>query len=778
MLTDSRYQYGSYTRRHFAGDILYGVVSFADLDALISPQFALVKDRWAERSKARLDPDLLREYTRQLTDAVRAAAVDDAFFEQITGVLPRLRRQVFGSEVDRVFVADARQGGDLPVQTDLDQSARLDDMLSGRTGAVLCLQDPRFFPLMQQDLSRVHSLGMQAYAVVSSTDSGIFPSPDTLRLLLSEDEVRLLYCEGPLDQIQGDCPEAEKTCILYYGERGLTDCRNLSVPAFVRCAPESLCGRALTGLLIQSGCCDLYIPPHFDILPMVPICRRTLASFRQYAGLSRRFGDACYRMSPEELYSAFPETFFSVYDEDGSRFPLGTVWPKTESRGSWSADYFSKRDQLLGSVLDDIPGIRRLGGWFRADSYEPGPVPWDARGAAEGILVHGALIEKHVDAQVIISDAQPVSPRLYVREHAQTGTHLVLNYLFFLTSRLASLYNQLRESRPMEQTKIQGGHLDYLLCRDGQQRTETFPLYRKACMALMDDGSFSFFHFRLGGGSCTVSGHTLRWEAEDVDPALPRDTAVFTPYASCPDAGQSKFTYTLPVGAGRINLVLLQGSLVCARDGDVLLPCFGVVLSLSRETGLPFLERCGFRPASDGYYVFADAPSVSVCLDPPEGFSQSQWDRVRWAYGGGLTLIHEGICCFSDEDTASSHLAQEGWLSPLSAQTQESDIASMVRHPRTAIGLNSKGQLFALVFSGRSSVSLGADYREMCALARRIVPDVTELMNVDGGGSSLLAIASQGHLYEYSWPSTSPASLSGMARPVNSLFVIHLSSDP
>ena len=379
---------------------------------------------------------------------------------------------------------------------------------------------------------------------------------------------------------------------------------------------------------------------------------------------------------------------------------------------------------------------------------------------------------------LIISDASPVSPRLYVREHAQGGTHLVLNYLFFLTSRLASLYNQLRKNRPMEQTTIQGGHLDYLLRRDGQERMETFPLYRKACMALMEDGSFSFFHFRLGGGACTINGHALRWEAGDVDPDLPGDTAVFTPYASCPDAGQSKFTYTRPVGANRINLVLLQGAVVCARDGDVLLPCFGVVLSLSRETGLPFLARCGFTPASDGYYVCAAAASVSVCLDPPEGFSQAQWDGVRWAYGGGLTLIHQGISCFSDSDTAAAHLAREGWLSPLSTQTQESDIASMVRHPRTAIGLNSKGQLFCLVFSGRSSVSLGADYREMCALARRIVPDVTELMNVDGGGSALLAIASQGHLYEYSWPSTSPASLSGMARPVNSLFVIHLSSNP
>jgi len=778
VLTDSRYTYGSYSRRQFAGDILYGVVSFADLDALISPHYALVSDRWAARHRGELNPDLLREYTEKLTEAVHDAAGDDASFEQIAGVLPILRRQVFGREVDRLFVEDAMHADLLPAQTILDQSARVNDMLSGRTSAVFFLQDPRFFPLMQRDLSLARSLGLSICAVVSSTDSGIFPSPEVLRRLLPEEEVHLLYCEGPLYQMQGDCPGTENACILYYGERGLTDCRNLNVPAFVRCIPESLCGRALTGMLIQSGRCDLYIPPHFDILPMVPICRRTLASFRQYVQLSRLCGDTCYRMSCEELYRAFPETFFSVYDEDGSLFPLGTVWPKTEPRGSWYADYFSKRDQVLGSVLDDIPGIRRLGGWFAADTFDPGPVPWDACGEAKGILVHGALIEKHVDAQVIISDASPVSPRLYVQEHAQGGTHLVLNYLFFLTSRLAALYNQLRKNRPMEQTAIQGGHLDYLLCRDGQERMETFPLYRKACMALMEDGSFSFFHFRLGGGACTINGHALRWEAGDVDPALPGDTAVFTPYASCPDAGQSKFTYTRPVGANRINLVLLQGSVACARDGDVLLPCFGVVLSLTRETGLPFLARCGFSPASDGYYVSAAAPSVSVCLDPPEGFSQAQWDRVRWAYGGGLTLIHQGISCFSDSDTAAAHLAREGWLSPLSAQTQESDIASMVRHPRTAIGLNSKGQLFCLVFSGRSSVSLGADYREMCALARRIVPDVTELMNVDGGGSSLLAIASQGHLYEYSWPSTSPASLSGMARPVNSLFVIHLSSNP
>ncbi len=129
---------------------------------------------------------------------------------------------------------------------------------------------------------------------------------------------------------------------------------------------------------------------------------------------------------------------------------------------------------------------------------------------------------------------------------------------------------------------------------------------------------------------------------------------------------------------------------------------------------------------------------------------------------------------FRRGEDASGALAREGWASPLSAQTQESDIAALARHPRTAIGLTLAGALLILVFSGRSTVSAGADYVEMCEIARRLVPDVTDLMNVDGGGSAMLGVAAGWRFVEYSWPSSSFDSLPGMVRPVNSLFHVTL----
>ena len=133
-------------------------------------------------------------------------------------------------------------------------------------------------------------------------------------------------------------------------------------------------------------------------------------------------------------------------------------------------------------------------------------------------------------------------------------------------------------------------------------------------------------------------------------------------------------------------------------------------------------------------------------------------------------LIKSGESVFRRGEDASGKLALEGWASPLSAQTQESDIAALARHPRTALGRTKDGALFIFVFSGRSSVSAGADYVEMCEIAKRLVPDAYDLMNVDGGGSAVLGFAIGKRFVEYSWPSSSFDSLAGMVRPVNSLF--------
>jgi exopolysaccharide biosynthesis protein len=114
----------------------------------------------------------------------------------------------------------------------------------------------------------------------------------------------------------------------------------------------------------------------------------------------------------------------------------------------------------------------------------------------------------------------------------------------------------------------------------------------------------------------------------------------------------------------------------------------------------------------------------------------------------------------------------EGWTSPLSRQTQESNLHTLVRHPRTAIGCAKNGDLLILVYSGRSARSVGADYREMIAIARQLYPDVKTLMNGDGGGSAMLGLVHEGEFMELSYPSTSTFSCAGQVRPVNTVFYI------
>ena len=769
-LTSARYRFGSYTRGDLRGDILYGIFSFAGIEAFLSPQFSAVKDGWLQRHKERLPEDKTAVYEKELPGLMTYAAEDENYFEAAAGKVMALRRKIFASFVREAFFRDAESAGLSIDKADIDQGEQLQKWMEPGKSALLLFQDPRYYPLLLKDIKEMQKKGVKLQMAVSQTEEGIFPLREWMEKLLPDESVSFLPCEGDLSRLD----ECDSSLIVYYGERGLTECRNLTVPAFIRCVPESLVGRAVAGQFLKTGLCGIYVPPEFDILPRVPLRRRTIASYRQYAYLAGCYGNSCYSMSDEDLYKAYPQAFFSIYDENHMDFPKGIAWPPIQETGDWYRDYCDARDEALGRALDEIPGVSRLGGWFSLTENEQKPVPWTFQGEAKGILVHGVLIDRAVDARVVISDNEAISPRTLAEQDGEEGMGLILNYLFFLTPRLAALYNRLREGRPKEQTNLRGGHLDYMLCRRNGKRAESFPLYRKACMALRKDGTFAFFHFRLGAGSCCVNGQSAAWGKEDVDPAVPGKIAVFTPYSTAFEGEHSKFTYTKEVGSGRVNLVIVQDQLICARDGDVLLPCMGVVLSLERKNGLAFLRACGFAPRENGYYQWEDQPSLTVQLSPPEGFTSQEWDGVQWAYGGGLTLISGGKSCFQDEATAKAHLQKEGWASPLSEQTQESDIGSMVRHPRTAIGLTRQGKLFALVFSGRSCVTAGADYREMCALTRKLVPDVQELMNVDGGGSSLLGITAGNRLIEYSWPSTSPGTVAGMARPIHSLLQIKL----
>ena len=387
----------------------------------------------------------------------------------------------------------------------------------------------------------------------------------------------------------------------------------------------------------------------------------------------------------------------------------------------------------------------------------------------KGILVHSIRVKQAKNARVI-SCPKGVTPRSMLTLTQDTA--LVSNFLFFLTEKLGVLYNDLRSDRPREQADAAAGHLDYMLCCENGARKETFPLFAKTCIAGKEDGSFLFFPFELGGGTLRWGDKTLSWTKEDVNPEEPGEICVYTPMFTAGETNADRETYRLSVGQGRINMVILQDRVTCLRKGDVILPSVGVVVSMTEHKAASLLENR--ESLGDGYYS-VDNTLLSVELEPPQAINAHVWKNVRWAYGGGMGLVCDGeSLCDGDLD---AWFAKQGWLSPLSRQTQESALHKLAKHPRTAIGTAENGDLLILVYSGRSRRSSGADYKDMIHIARSLYPDVRNLMNVDGGGSAMLGLVHKGAFMELSYPATSMGSCAGQVRPINTIFYIPTEGD-
>ena len=776
---------GSYTRGDLKGDILLGQYSYADAGAIMAPFLVMPQDAWAGKALekgwiTKAQADAYAESLRQLLS--RYVADMETPYEAIYDAVCGLRREMFGAEtVDRFFLNTARETDACPQPMDIDQEEKGRGLLRACRHVLFVLHDPALFAWMRADMTFARNQDARVHLACGSPDNAAYPGAAVLEALTGlVPDVTLKKGNG-LFGAEGDAALADaigegNACLFWYGDTGLTACRNLRLPALVKCVPRSLVGKALTGQFSELGRCAVLVPAHFDILPFVPLVRPTLVSYRQFDWLSQRYGESVYRMSAEELYRRFPETFFSVYEEFQPGMPPGFQWPKDlPASEDWYGDFCAAREQAIGAYLDSLPGVRRLNGWFRLDTLGQEPVPWSAGGEAKGILVHGLILDQVESADVIMTEGQSVSPRHLLRHAAEApALQVFTNYLFFMTSRLVALHNRLRAGRPREHMHFQGGHMDYMLYTDQGRRVETFPLYKKACMGMTEEGQFVFFHFRLRGGAWTLNGQSVSWTEQDVDPAEPGPVAVYTPYLSCPDQGASRLEYTKAVGEGRVNFVIHQTELICAREGGVLLPGTGVVLSMEKEAGRAFALRCGLTPAENGYFAWKDKPVLDLRLEHPADVAPEIWARMKWAYGGGLTLAQNGECVFTRDGDAAAALALEGWASPLSSQTQESDIAALARHPRTAIGLTKAGQLVLLVFSGRSAISAGADYIEMCEIAKKLVPDLKDMINVDGGASSVLGLGVGRRFIEYSRPSSSFDSLTGMVRPINSVFRVIL----
>lgn len=676
----------------------------------------------------------------------------------------RCRQEVFGYDA---LVAGRQmrkeRGARFDPATGIDQQGKKRQLLDTCTAAIFLLTTPELFDVMQADIRYARKQGKAIYVCASADGSGDLPDRQQLTDWLAGQQVKWLTASSSgivYDSYVQDAIDKDAACLLFYGEEGLLHCRDLSLGSIVTARPL---GYHVQALCDQSGdprdnC--IYIPKGTDITGYVPIIAQTRLTYYHLAKLWKIHGDSIYGCTVSQLYRKYPDTFVNIYDTlDGAAIPVC-------AEGDDFIAFDKSKEQAVCDYVNQFTDISYTSAYFD-ENLERKPICYDQSQKQPGILVHSIRVKKAKGAEVI-QCPKGATPRKLLADKDFSGSALVSNFLFFMTPKLDILYNHLRKDRPLEQTDASAGHLDYMLFWENAVRKETFPLFKKCCVAMTEEGEFLFFNYRLGGGSIRLGDHSIRWESADVDPEIPGEVCVYTPFSTAELADADRESYTKPVGTGRVNIVILQDRIVAIRKGDVLLPGAGVVVSLT-ETGAEKLLS-GLQSLQDGYYAVSDL-SLQVCLDGPEQIGKDIWSRVQWAWGGGLSMILDGVAMV-DQGDMSQWFYREGWMSPLSRQTQESVYHKSVKHPRTSIGLAENGDLLLLVISGRSWRSTGANYEETIGITRKLYPDVKTLMNMDGGGSAVLGLTQNGRFMELSCPAISTGSTLGMVRPINTMLYI------
>lgn len=199
-----------------------------------------------------------------------------------------------------------------------------------------------------------------------------------------------------------------------------------------------------------------------------------------------------------------------------------------------------------------------------------------------------------------------------------------------------------------------------------------------------------------------------------------RKVALFGLNESCPDGKAVLFT---PAG-GRAKGPK-AGTVVVFESDSTLTPDFTGALRV-----LTVLRDANEVPVGSGQMALMAIGAAAVPLaDLMKGdevtvtvkSSGFDWKQTRQVIGGGPALLQGGK--YVDA------WAQEGFKSEFGEK----------RHPRTAIGATKGGDVWLVVVDGRQDMSVGATVAETAAIMARL--GCVEAMNLDGGGSSTLALS-------------------------------------
>ena len=355
---------GSYDRRDFAGDLMQYKYVYRGFRIARSEFAALFEDEECARLAAagRIPGEQYRAYILEgcryffVCPELLEGTNEDVFRSALA-----LRSRYFGTAL---FTEDYEKNGASHVIDGIDQRKiwRSYESLPVR---VLYLSEPEFAPDFVEAVRDSVFSGKRTFVLAAAEEDGALPTVCILQKILGETEgVEILEVpetHGSMDFSHVPVPEelsaacaAGEAVLLGFGEDALMAARNLALPAFVTVRPRGLYTRAVTGLFSLDRTSFIYVPEGFDILPYVPVIRRTELHYNLLAALSAKLGGEVYDMllpeaAGEGVYSVFIQCGKCI---GGSRGPFllrdGNLLLRQRDRP------FLIREQCAAGITDPV----------------------------------------------------------------------------------------------------------------------------------------------------------------------------------------------------------------------------------------------------------------------------------------------------------------------------------------------------------------------------------------------------------------------------------------
>lgn len=669
-----------------------------------------------------------------------------------------------------------------------------DDLRKKKNAVVVVINDLDWVSFAIQDILSLLRQGKQVFWVIKEYSIAPLFTKQELKdvdLLFSNNELEKFSKSGALQYIVDEnesCgtnferisfsadfaffKERQDIYLLGYGEDAFLSIHDLEIPSIAFTTNKTIFAKSVLNEYTDGLKFLVYIPSKMNIYSAVSITESPLISYAHYQFLADTYGTEIYEDDVYKLRENYPEIFLNIFSDNLKvdatilqSFPAKVEFLNECELSEVKLDAIEK-----GRYKKENFTVKSI--YYKHNTEMVGlPKGWENKTLINILLTSQA---KSANA-MMIDDYGDLSFREYARQKGLLKeTNYLCNFLFFTTPYLINRYNNFRKERPQEQITMGCEHIDFFRRKQGDTFTQTLPLYNKACISKDATGKFHFFNYILAGGSVQLNGTHFSWVEKDVNPQFPSEVAVYTPMLSRNEQEEKMESteYIKLVGLDRLNLVIIGSKIVCMRQGDVMLPSIGVVLSFSGKAKESVEKIIKARLSCGGYYE-AINDTIELYSDPPKGISIEEWNNTEWSFGGGIALLHDGNCIFDEGENSTREFQKEGWLTPLSIQTQESKTHDEVEiHPRTLLGITKNNTLFVIVFSGRSRYSRGVTYKEACDIAKKYIDDIQYMMAVDGGGSSFLGVTQNDTFMELSYPACTEVAGTGIVRKINSLLLL------